>query len=163
MENIEKIIYYDGIKFILHESKKYHYNSTLRRHLHQYIWEKAHGAIPKGWEVHHKDLNVNNNDLDNLEAMPAEEHRALHSRINKETGRNREARIKNLEEKARPKACEWHGSEAGIEWHKEQYKNFMQRSNLCATNVENHLKQLIMESIDFVLINANRLGEEKLD
>lgn len=123
MKCVEKVIYYDGLRFTLHKSKRYHYNSKLRRHLHQYIWEKAYGKIPKGYEIHHKDLDHTNHDLNNLECLPAEEHRALHSRIDKETGRNREARAKNLAEKARPKASEWHGSPEGIEWHRKQYES----------------------------------------
>ena len=122
MENIEKTIIYDGKRFTLCEGKKYHYNSSVRRHLHQYIWEEANGAIPEGWEVHHKDLNPYNNDLSNLEAMPAEEHRAIHRELNKNNPERMAFWRDNLNEKARPKACEWHGSEAGIAWHKEHYE-----------------------------------------
>lgn len=33
---------------------------------HRYIWEQAHGPIPKGWCVMFKDKNTTNCDLDNL-------------------------------------------------------------------------------------------------
>lgn len=50
---------------------------------HRYVWEQANGPIPDGWEVHHVDLDRFNNDLSNLQAMPAADHRALHARLNR--------------------------------------------------------------------------------
>lgn len=47
--------------------------------VHRHVWEQANGPIPDGWVVHHVDLNPLNNELGNLQAMPAEEHRALHA------------------------------------------------------------------------------------
>ena len=37
------------------------------------IWEKAHGRIPKGYSVYHKDRNVKNNSLNNLKLMSKSE------------------------------------------------------------------------------------------
>ena len=49
--------------------------------VHRLVWEKAHGPIPKGYEIHHKDGNGNNNDLSNLELLTCSEHKALHARL----------------------------------------------------------------------------------
>lgn len=46
---------------------------------HDLVWEAAHGPIPKGMYVHHKDHNKTNNDLSNLELVDALEHKRLHS------------------------------------------------------------------------------------
>jgi HNH endonuclease/Homeodomain-like domain len=36
---------------------------------HRVIWEWAHGPIPEGLQINHKDLNKQNNRMDNLELM----------------------------------------------------------------------------------------------
>lgn len=47
--------------------------------VHRYIWEQVNGRrLPPGWVVHHKDLDPTNNHPDNLQAMRAEDHSALH-------------------------------------------------------------------------------------
>lgn len=49
---------------------------TIR--LHRAIWEAEQGPIPDGWQVHHRDEDVGNNSLANLECIPAGEHRRIH-------------------------------------------------------------------------------------
>lgn len=34
--------------------------------LHRYIWKQNYGYIPKGCEIHHKDGNIDNNNIHNL-------------------------------------------------------------------------------------------------
>lgn len=51
---------------------------------HRVIWEKAHGPIPKGHEVHHIDGNGNNNSLDNLILLTTSEHKHLHGKLRSE-------------------------------------------------------------------------------
>ena len=58
-----KTIIIDGFKFTMTGGKKYHYNSALRKHLHQYIWEKENGSIPEGHEIHHIDMDTTNNKV----------------------------------------------------------------------------------------------------
>ncbi len=121
-----KTITIDGFKFTISGGKKYHYNSTLRRHLHQYIWEKENGPIPKGYEIHHIDMDTTNNNLENLQLLTAEEHKEIHKALSWSEERKEWAR-NNLQNKARPKANEWHGSEAGREWHKIHYEKYKDR------------------------------------
>jgi len=46
---------------------------------HHYIWERYHKRkVPKGFNIHHKDFNPLNNNIDNLELMTASEHLKLH-------------------------------------------------------------------------------------
>lgn len=85
--------------------------------LHVEVWTQAHGPIPEGFEIHHRDHNRSNNALSNLELLEGSEHARLHSR----TPENRRRALEQLPA-ARERAKEWHGSEAGREWHKEQYQ-----------------------------------------
>jgi len=58
----------------------YHtYKSGKKRLLHRDVFEKFHGPIPEGYEVHHKDFDPSNNDSTNLVALKPEDHRKLHS------------------------------------------------------------------------------------
>ena len=46
--------------------------------LHIYVWEKANGNKPKGYDIHHKDLDKRNYKLSNLELLNPSEHRRIH-------------------------------------------------------------------------------------
>lgn len=46
--------------------------------LHRRVWEDAHGPIPLGYVVHHKDGVTGNNSLGNLECLTTAEHGAEH-------------------------------------------------------------------------------------
>lgn len=62
----------DGIRFTL--TKGGHLRGSLpdgrRVMMHRYVWEKAHGPIPAGHCIFHKDRNPANNALENLEILP---------------------------------------------------------------------------------------------
>lgn len=88
-------------------------------YLHRYKWQTLIGGIPKGYDVHHKDGDFSYNNIFNLELIESSEHKRLHWKGNDEL---REKVKLNLA-KAREKAKEWHGSEDGINWHKEHAKN----------------------------------------
>lgn len=127
-----KTIIKNGRKFTLSNGKKYHYNSSLRKHLHRYVWEQHNGEIPKGYEIHHVDFNTLNNDIENLQMVTIKEHKEIHR--NNISQERLEFMRNNLIENARPKASEWHGSSNGLEWHKKHYKehkeNFHKKDNL---------------------------------
>ena len=111
--------YFNGIRFTIGPGRKYFSNSNVKpKSMHQYVWSFYNGDIPKGYEVHHKDLNRYNNDISNLELLEKHEHKKLHAKML--TQEQREWRKNNINEKARPKAVEWHKSEEGLEWHKLQ-------------------------------------------
>lgn len=104
----------------IQSGRPYYYCSNKRIYLHRYLWEKENGKIPEGFEIHHRDHDANNNDIDNLQLMDKKQHRALHANLL--TLDRREAMRKNMNEKARPKAIKWHKSERGSVWHKEHYE-----------------------------------------
>jgi len=46
---------------------------------HNIVWEKHHGKIPDRLQIHHKDLNKTNNNIDNLILVTSLEHKRLHT------------------------------------------------------------------------------------
>mgnify|MGYP002622439099 CR=1 FL=1 len=112
-------IRFDG-RWYTPDGNGYYYNSHTRKRLHQAIWIAHNGPIPKGYEIHHIDHNKENNDISNLACITKEEHHRIHNEEMSDELRNwyRD----NLNTNARPKAIEWHKSEAGKEWHKEHIR-----------------------------------------
>lgn len=52
-------------------------NRKTIRH-HRFIWEAVNGAIPNGYEIHHKDHNRSNNSISNLELIESSLHKHIH-------------------------------------------------------------------------------------
>lgn len=114
---MKKTIIYDGFKFTKSEGKTYYRSTKNKTDLHRYVWVKYNGEIQNGFHVHHKDHNTDNNSIENLEILSREEHLKYHaSKIDKK-------KMREWAETIRPLTKEWHGSEAGIEWHKKHYEN----------------------------------------
>jgi hypothetical protein len=59
---------------------KYYIRECGRKVLHRQMWMDAHGPIPDGYHIHHKDFNTDNNALENLEAIRYDDHEAMHRR-----------------------------------------------------------------------------------
>lgn len=115
---------FNGRTYYLRQSQGYYY-APRRDHrgcdmLHRMVYIHYNGEIPQGYHIHHKDGNKANNDISNLECLPMSKHLSDHCR-NWSEERIEKAR-KNLEEIVRPKACEWHGSAEGREWHRQHYE-----------------------------------------
>jgi len=82
--------------------------------LHQEIWKDIHGPIPPDHDVHHADHNPLNNDPDNLVLLVGRDHGRHHMATPE-----RLAHARVAIEIAREAARVWHGSDAGIAWHRE--------------------------------------------
>lgn len=54
---------------------------------HVVMWEKANGEKPKGFDIHHKDLNKENYELENLELLTRIDHRRIHAGWIRENGK----------------------------------------------------------------------------
>lgn len=116
--------YFDGYKF-RKDTKRGYYLSTKnigssRMRLHVYIWEYHNGSVPAGYQIHHKDENKDNNEIENLACMTKKEHLNWHGE-NMSEERKEESR-ENLK-KAQLEAAKWHSSPEGIEWHKKHAAN----------------------------------------
>lgn len=133
----------DGIKFHRYpnskrtQHKKYYWahNSNKKSPFpfHRYLWTKAHGEIPKGFHVHHKDHNTLNNTLENLELISARDHAKYHSGLpdrKKKASENAKKNNKKLQEAAKI----WRHSEEGRKWHSEHSKESVNkpRKIICA-------------------------------
>lgn len=122
--NAEYVVY-DNIYFYKEKKHGYYLGNVRipgrkRRYpmrLHVYIWQKFNGPIPKGFHVHHKDENKENNDISNLELKSAHNHLSDHLKEKSDWSRE------NLNTTARPKAIEWHKSEAAKEFHTQHYED----------------------------------------
>lgn len=126
--------YFNGIRFTIGPGRKYFSNSAVRpKSMHCYVWSYYNGEIPKGYDIHHIDGDRYNNDISNLECIESHEHKRLHGR--QLTDEQREWKRNNIATKARPKAVEWHKSETGKQWHKEQAQhrkdNRREITNIC--------------------------------
>lgn len=75
--------------------------------LHKEVWKNHNGKIPKGMDIHHKDENTANNEIDNLELLTPTEHQAKH---------------RDHIKKAAEAAKGWHASDEGRQWHSEHAK-----------------------------------------
>jgi predicted nucleic acid-binding Zn ribbon protein len=116
-------IIFNGIKFRRYpEAKKKAHRRYYRpgisdaingiQALHQEIWKAAHGPIPDGCLIHHRDENPLNNTLDNLVCVSPSEHGRAHAE------HRTTEQILHLE-RIRPLAADWHASAAGRAWHSE--------------------------------------------
>lgn len=115
---------YNGYSFRRDKRTGYYISSRKigdkRKRLHVFVWETHNGAIPKGFQIHHKDNDKGNNDIENLELKTNKSHQKHHG---KNMTEEHLEKIKINLDKARSKAPEWHGSEKGREWHKDNYQS----------------------------------------
>ena len=81
--------------------------------LHRRVWEYQNGPVPDGHHVHHRDHDTSHNEQGNLELLPNSSHLSYHA---KKSGHGRTTIAV-----AAQAAKEWHGSEAGRDWHREHY------------------------------------------
>ena len=72
-------ITYEGQNYTMRNTGYYGATSGDRHLLHRRIWEDAHGPIPDGWDIHHRDEDKTHNALENFECLPKAEHTRLYS------------------------------------------------------------------------------------
>lgn len=123
MEGIAVV--FNGATYIRNPKSRYYFKHTTKnaerkgaKQLHRAVWEFFNGPIPKGYHVHHIDGNVDNNDITNLECLPASEHLSRHARKNEQDPVYVEKQRASIK-KAGEAAKEWHSSPDGKEWHRK--------------------------------------------
>ncbi len=107
--------YFDGGLYRTWPSQRYY--SRGGRLLHRDVWRDAFGTIPEGTHIHHRDRDINNNSIENLECIPESIH------LSEEMAdRHKRGIFSKFNDKARDAATTWHKSDAGRLWHRRHAK-----------------------------------------
>lgn len=119
-------VVFNGEIYVRSANSKYYFKYTTKnkdrkgaKQLHRAVWEFYNGEIPKGYQIHHKDKDIDNNDISNLECISTKEHLSKHSKENLKNDLVRQKFVKAGQEAAKL----WHGSEEGKKWHTSHAKN----------------------------------------
>ena len=120
-----KSITVDGYRFVKDEQSGYwQCNQFIAKEgkpkrLHRYVWEKYHGTIKPGYDVHHIDKNKDNNDISNLICLSSHDHQHLHG---VEKVKNNPEWFAEFHQRGIESAPKWHASTEGHEWHTKHYE-----------------------------------------
>ena len=98
------------------------------KRLHIAIYEHYKGPVPEGYHIHHKDGNPLNNDISNLEAVVGSAHLSAHSVVFHQSNKEQ---VKRHLEGIRVKASEWHRSEEGKKWHRQNPPKLVYATYIC--------------------------------
>jgi hypothetical protein len=99
------------------------------RRLHRDIWSDAHGKIPAGYCIHHRNGNPLDNRLSNLQLVQRGEHTSGHMRVNLKDLAFRRKRQRAAAH-AGLSAPAWHRSLEGRAWHRKLAKHALKRARV---------------------------------
>lgn len=102
----KEYIKYFGKRF--YKQKDGYWANIMPIHAHRWVWINHYGSIASGMDIHHKDGNKDNNEIENLEILSRSEHLKRHWE-DPELRKERRAFL----EKIRPKVHEYLRSEEG--------------------------------------------------
>ena len=74
LESVE----FEGRRYAMRNTGYYGCTTGDRGLLHRHVWEHHYGPIPDDYDIHHRDHDKTNNDIDNLECLPRDEHARLY-------------------------------------------------------------------------------------
>lgn len=120
-----KIVVFNGETYVRNPKSRYYFKHTTHNadrqgtiQLHRAVWEYYNGKIPEGWQVHHVDGDIDNNEISNLRCMPAREHLSQHAEKNSQNPEYVKRRLDSIK-KAAESAKRWHSTQEGKEWHRK--------------------------------------------
>jgi hypothetical protein len=67
---------YFGKKF--YKTPDGYWQNMMPIHAHRWVWINHFGAIPQGMDIHHKDGDKSNNEIENLEMLSRSDHLKRH-------------------------------------------------------------------------------------
>ena len=82
-------IEYNGFKYTMRNTGYYGKTFGDRTLLHRDMWQREKGEIPDGYDIHHKDGNKTNNQVDNFECLLKADHTKKHSHGQNQHTKNR--------------------------------------------------------------------------
>lgn len=109
---------FDGKMFWLFRGERYLLGNNRIR-MHKYVWEYYNGKPPAGYDIHHKDHNRFNNDINNLELIPEFDHHSSHM---KERYKENKEWFIEFAKKGREAGKEWYKTEEGVKQKPERIK-----------------------------------------
>jgi len=68
---------FNGVKYTKRSNGYYLSTVGDRRLMHRDVWEFYNGELPDNFDVHHIDHDRSNNNIENLQALPKDEHTRL--------------------------------------------------------------------------------------
>jgi hypothetical protein len=103
---------YFGKKF--YKQKNGYWANMMPIHAHRWVWINHFGSIPNGMDIHHKDGDKDNNEIDNLQMLSRSDHLKEHWKCPIERAKRR-----IFLDKIRPQVHEWLRSTEGREKQKK--------------------------------------------
>lgn len=121
--------YYRNPKTGYYENKSFSDGKRKTIRLHRVVYEFYSGKeIPKGYHIHHKDENKDNNDFSNLALVSQSEHAKIHSKRASEIWKRPE--MQEASKRGREKTKIWHASKEGREWHSKHQKEYIAKLHI---------------------------------
>jgi hypothetical protein len=66
--------YFNGVKYTKRATGYFMRSHGKRTLMHRDVWEHHNGKIPENFDIHHIDHDRSNNRIENLQALPRDEH-----------------------------------------------------------------------------------------
>lgn len=122
----------------------YYSINSSKQLLHRAIWEKFHGPIPEGYNVHHIDGNKLNNDISNLELIHHNKHAQLHGQNMSDETKSKMSKSKTG--KGNPKFKDYPRIvKAGFDKGKQVWKIVFNAKVVCRSNDYSKLEKKLAE------------------
>ena len=120
---MRRTVVYRGSVFRLTSNGRYYMEDKKgpNRLLHRRTWIDAHGPIPVGFHIHHKNGDGLDNRLENLECVQGGKHQRQHMAERMARPEYR-AELEGYRQAAIVAAPAWHRSAEGTAWHREHAK-----------------------------------------
>lgn len=103
----------------------------ITRRIHRLVYEAFVGDIPKGFDVHHKDGNKQNNRVENLVAISEYEHHLMHAAENPNIYQG----MRNYNKYIRPKAIYQYDLEGTFITAYPNAKEAYRATGICSRNI----------------------------
>ena len=80
---------FGGRRYTLRKCGYFGCTNGGRGYLHRHMWVAAKGLIPKGWDIHHRNGDRQDNRMSNLALIEKGEHTKLHARERRKQSQSR--------------------------------------------------------------------------